>query len=100
VGVADQVAGVLTQTVGERLALNFDSGIISVLVFGAGANYALLLISRYREELARYGDHRLALVSAWRATLPAILASNVSVVLALATLTLAVIPGTRGIGIA
>ena len=100
VGVADRVAGVLTQTVGERLALNFDSGIISVLVFGAGANYALLLISRYREELARYGDHRLALVVAWRTTLPAILASNVSVVLALATLTLAVIPGTRGIGVA
>ena len=100
VGVADQVAGVLTQALGERLALNFDSGIISVLVFGAGANYALLLISRYREELARYGDHRRALVVAWRATFPAILASNVSVVLALATLTLAVIPGTRGIGIA
>ncbi|MGD8202385.1 MMPL family transporter [Ornithinimicrobium sp. W1679] len=100
VGVADQVAGVLTRTVGERLALNFDSGIISVLVFGAGANYALLLISRYREELAGYGDHRQALVVAWRATLPAILASNVSVVLALATLTLAVIPGTRGIGVA
>ncbi|MGC5584365.1 MMPL family transporter [Ornithinimicrobium sp. W1665] len=100
VGVADQVAGVLTRTVGERLALNFDSGIISVLVFGAGANYALLLISRYREELAGYDDHRQALVVAWRATFPAILASNVSVVLALATLTLAVIPGTRGIGVA
>jgi putative drug exporter of the RND superfamily len=100
VGLAEQVAGVLTQAVGELLDLNFDSGIISVLVFGAGANYALLLISRYREELRKHADHRQALVIAWRATLPAILASNVSVVFALATLALAVIPGTRGIGIA
>ena len=100
VGLADQVAGVVTQAVGERWGLNFDSGIISVLVFGAGANYALLLVSRYREELRRYADHRQALLTAWRATLPAILASNGSVVLALATLTFAVIPGTRGIGVA
>ncbi|EQM83563.1 MMPL family transporter, partial [Microbacterium maritypicum] len=80
--------------------LQFDSGIVSVLVFGAGTNYALLLISRYREELARETDHRRALVAAWRATAPAIVASNVTVVLALSTLALAVIPGTRGLGIA
>ncbi|MGD8151152.1 MMPL family transporter [Ornithinimicrobium sp. Y1694] len=100
VGLADQVAAVLTAQLGSRLDLNFDAGIISVLVFGAGANYALLLISRYREELRTTPDHRSALATAWRATLPAILASNISVVLALATLVLAVIPGTRGVGIA
>ena len=37
------------------------SGITSVLVFGAGTNYALLLISRYREELGRNENHRDAL---------------------------------------
>ncbi len=100
VGLADQVAGVLTQALGERWGLSFDPGIISVLVFGAGANYALLLISRYREELAGEEDPRRALRVAWSATLPAILASNVSVVLALATLGLAVVPGTRGLGVA
>lgn len=100
VGVADQVAAALTGAMGDTYGLNFDAGIISVLVFGAGANYALLLISRYREELRRHDDHRAALIDAWRGTVPAILASNVSVVLALATLTLGVIPGTRGIGLA
>lgn len=100
VGLADRVAAVLTAQLGERLGLSFDTGIISVLVFGAGANYALLLISRYREELRRHIDHRDALTDAWRATLPAILASNLSVVVALATLVLAVIPGTRGLGVA
>jgi RND superfamily putative drug exporter len=44
-------------------------------------------------------DHRAALSTAWRKTVPAIVASNVTVVLALLTLALAVIPGTRGLGI-
>ncbi|KGN34582.1 membrane protein [Knoellia sinensis KCTC 19936] len=100
VGVADQVATVLTTALGSALDFSFDTGIVSVLVFGAGTNYAMLLISRYREELWHKSDHRVALVRAWRATLPAIVASNVTVVLALATLAAAVIPGTRGLGIA
>ena len=100
VALADQLANKATAAIGSAMSLQFDSGIVSVLVFGAGTNYALLLISRYREELARETDHRRALVAAWRATAPAIVASNVTVVLALSTLALAVIPGTRGLGIA
>ncbi|WP_262002080.1 MMPL family transporter [Microbacterium sp. Mcb102] len=100
VALADQLANKATAAIGAGLGLQFDSGIVSVLVFGAGTNYALLLISRYREELALDTDHRRALVAAWRATVPAIVASNVTVVLALSTLALAVIPGTRGLGIA
>ena len=99
VAFADQLASKVTGVVGSWLDLQFDAGIISVLVFGAGTNYALLLISRYREELAVNDDHRAALSTAWRKTVPAIVASNVTVVLALLTLALAVIPGTRGLGI-
>lgn len=100
VGTADRAATILTNLAGNAFDLQFDAGIISVLVFGAGTNYALLLISRYREELHRSSDHRAALARAWRSTVPAILASNVTVILSLATLALAVIPGTRGLGIA
>lgn len=100
VGIADQVAGRVTAAVGETSGLPFDAGIVSVLVFGAGTNYALLLISRYREELHEHDDHRVALRAAWRATVPAIVASNATVVLALATLLLAAVPGTRGLGLA
>ncbi|GAA2885398.1 MMPL family transporter [Microbacterium esteraromaticum] len=99
VALADGLAGRMTAAAGAAWDLQFDSGIISVLVFGAGTNYALLLISRYREELLQTDDHRRALSSAWRQTVPAIVASNVTVVLALLTLVLAVIPGTHGLGI-
>ncbi|GAA4692973.1 putative drug exporter of the RND superfamily [Promicromonospora umidemergens] len=99
VALADRLAGLVTASAGSALDLQFDSGIISVLVFGAGTNYALLLISRYREELLTHEDHRTALAVAWRRTAPAIVASNVTVVLSLLTLVLAVIPGTRGLGI-
>ncbi|PWH07295.1 hypothetical protein DEO23_01190 [Brachybacterium endophyticum] len=100
VGSADGVASAVTSRLGESFSLAFDAGVISVLVFGAGANYALLLISRYREELHRFRDHREALQRAWTTTAPAVLASNITVVLALLTLVLAVMPATRGLGIA
>lgn len=100
VALADGLAGRVTAAAGALWDLQFDAGIISVLVFGAGTNYALLLISRYREELGTHEDHRQALSRAVRKTAPAILASNITVVLALLTLVLAVIPGTHGLGVA
>ena len=100
VALADGLAGRLTAAAGAQWGLQFDAGIISVLVFGAGTNYALLMISRYREELMLTEDHRSALSTAWHKSLPAIVASNVTVVLALLTLVLATIPGTHGLGIA
>ncbi|WP_298044989.1 MMPL family transporter [uncultured Microbacterium sp.] len=99
VALADGLAGRVTAAAGSLWNLQFDAGIVSVLVFGAGTNYALLLISRYREELRRTDDDRAALARAWRKTVPAILASNVTVVLSLLTLLLAVIPSTRGLGV-
>lgn len=100
VGLAEQLAGTVTATLGAAAHVQFDAGIISVLVFGAGTNYALLLISRYREQLHASGDHRVALAAAVRGTGPAILASNVTVVASLLTLLLAVMPNTRGLGAA
>lgn len=100
VALADQLASKATAALGTALDLQFDTGIVSVLVFGAGTNYALLLVSRYREQLLHDDDHRAALARAWRASLPAIVASNVTVVVSLLTLLLAVVPGTRGLGVA
>lgn len=101
IGFADRFATTVGTALAEVTGLSFDgstSGITSVLVFGAGTNYALLLISRYREELRRESDHRLALRQAVRHAGPAIIASNATVVLALLTLLLAILPSTRSLG--
>ncbi|MBJ8343863.1 MMPL family transporter [Antrihabitans sp. YC2-6] len=101
VGVADRVATTVGIGLAELTGLSFDgstSGITSVLVFGAGTNYALLLVSRYREELGHEDDHRVALRRAVRHAGPAILASNATVVLALLVLLLGTLPSTRSLG--
>ncbi len=99
VALADGLAARVTAAAGSFWNLEFDAGIVSVLVFGAGTNYALLLISRYREELQHTTDDRAAISAAWRKTVPAILASNFTVVLALLTLLFATIPMTRGLSV-
>ncbi|MGO9154715.1 MMPL family transporter [Mycobacterium sp.] len=101
IGFADRVATSVGTAVASMTGLSFDgstAGITSVLVFGAGTNYALLLISRYRQELRRHGEHRDALRRAVRMAGPAIVASNATVVLALLTLIFASTPSTRGLG--
>ncbi|HTM83450.1 MAG TPA: MMPL family transporter, partial [Mycobacterium sp.] len=102
IAFADRVGAVLGTAVASGLGLSPDGstgGITSVLVFGAGTNYALLLISRYREELTRDLDARAALQVAVRAAAPAILASNATVVLALLTLVFASAPSNRSLGV-
>lgn len=103
IALADRTAMVLNESIAEWTGGVMDgstSGISSVLVFGAGANYALLLVSRYREELHRHEDSRAALAAAVRGAVPAIVASNVTVVLALLVLLLSVQPNSRSLGLA
>src|SRR5690606_14681789 len=74
--------------------------ILSVLVFGAGTNYALLLISRYRDELRTTHDRWAAMRHAQRRTAEAVLASAATVVVGVLTLLLSVVPTTRALGLA
>jgi RND superfamily putative drug exporter len=75
-----------------------SSSILSVLVLGAGTDYALLLVARYREELRRHEDRHEALALALRRAGPAIFASGVTVMLALLSLSIAKVNGTAGLG--
>ncbi len=102
VGTADGMAGQLARQVAGLFGITPDgsvTGILAVLVFGAGTNYALLLIARYREELLKFEDRHQAMAIALRGAGPAIIASGSTVVLALLTLTLADLAGTRALGI-
>ena len=102
VGVADGMAGQIGRNVAAFFNLSADgsvTGILSVLVFGAGTNYALLLISRYREELLTNEDRHEAMAKAVKGAGPAIIASGGTVVLALLTLSLAELGVTRALGV-
>jgi RND superfamily putative drug exporter len=81
------------------LTVNAQSaGILDVLVFGAGTDYALLLTARYREELRRHQDRHAAMRVALRRAGPAIVASAGTVILSLLTLSLAELNSTKGLG--
>jgi putative drug exporter of the RND superfamily len=73
-------------------------GILTVLVFGAGTDYALLLVARYREELRRHEDRHQAMQVALRRASPAIIASASTVILGLLCLTFAETNSTSGLG--
>jgi len=75
-----------------------SSSIMSVLVLGAGTDYALLLVARYREELHRTVDKHEAMRTALVSAGPAIFASAATVIAALLCLTIAKVNGTSGLG--
>ena len=75
-----------------------SAGILLVLVFGSGTDYALLLTARYREELRRTQDKHEAMRVAILRAGPAIVASAGTVIAALLCLSLAEVNGTAGLG--
>jgi putative drug exporter of the RND superfamily len=81
------------------LTVNGQSAfILTVLVFGAGTDYALLLIARYREELRRHEDRHEAMAFALRRAGPAIIASGATVILSLLVLLVAELNSTKSLG--
>ncbi|WP_459610637.1 MMPL family transporter [Corynebacterium urogenitale] len=102
IGVADRLAQTAFTWVLDALSQTWDesvAGILSVLVFGAGTNYALLLISRYRDELNRHESRFEAMAAAWGPTVKTVSMSALTVVLGVACLMLSAVPNTRGLGL-
>lgn len=81
------------------LTVNGQSqAILSVLVIGAGTDYALLLVARYREELRRHEDRHEAMAFALHRAAPAILASAATVAIGMLVLLFAQMNSTAGLG--
>jgi len=99
------VAIALSQVAVYLLAKNADlpvdgqsGGILTVLVFGVATDYALLLISRYRDQLRVEARPAAAMAVALRRTVPAVAASAATVTLGLLCLFAADLNTTRSLG--
>jgi RND superfamily putative drug exporter len=83
----------------DVLVLNGQSqGILTVLVFGAGTDYALLLVARYREELHHHDQHAVAMRAALRGVIEPIVASGATVIIGLMCLLLSELNSNRSLG--
>ena len=91
VGVVLQIVDPITALFVKAGAFSVNAqatGVRDVLLFGAGTDYVIFLVARYREELEREQDRFLALRRATVAVSEAITSSAGTVVLALLTLLL------------
>ena len=101
VGIAEQLTTKLVALIAPHFGIVIDpaaAGITSVLVFGAATDYALLLIARYRDRLRSEESRFDAMAQALRKTAEPILASAITVTLALLSLLFAQQEGLRAIG--
>ncbi|MDQ2960233.1 MAG: MMPL family transporter [Candidatus Dormibacteraeota bacterium] len=101
VGIAYTLAQAVIYEMAQHAGLlvsGESQGILTVLIFGAGTDYALLLVARYREELTRHDDKHEAMQTALRRALPAVVASASTVVLGLLCLFAASLNSDRGLG--
>ncbi|MFE3219456.1 MMPL family transporter [Streptomyces antimycoticus] len=101
VGVAAMAAMALVYGLVQGFDLvvtSMSSSIMTVLVFGAGTDYALLIVSRYREELRRHRAPYDAMREALRGCGPAVLASSGTVAAGLLCLLAADLNSSSGLG--
>lgn len=100
-GLALGAASIVIYNLAKNGTITLDGqsqGILSVLVVGAGTDYALLFISRFREELHEFASPLDAIIAAWRGTVAPIAASAVTVILGLICLSFADLKSTAGLG--
>lgn len=100
VGVAEITSRGLGTTLSEHgLTITSQSAaLMTVLVFGVGTDYALLIIARYRDELRHHEDRHEAMAEALARSGPTIFASASTVIAALLCLMLADVNATSGAG--
>ena len=95
--LAQSLAAILAKEIG--LPLNQQVvAIMSILVFGAGTNYALFIVSRYREELQKDGDRWRCMRTTMSRVGPSIAGSAATTVVAMSALSFASFGSFRSLG--
>jgi RND superfamily putative drug exporter len=100
-GLALTLAQAVVYLMAKADALTVDGqsqGILSVLVLGASTDYALLLISRFKEELHREDSWVLSMRRALRGAAAPIVASGTTVILGLLCLLLSDLNSNKSLG--
>lgn len=98
-GLAAAALAVFPLAKNDVIGLSGQSqGILSILVVGAATDYALLLVSRYKEELHDEQSTWVAMTKAWRGAVEPIVASAATVILGLLCLLLSDLGNTSGLG--
>lgn len=100
-GMSFSLATAIVYLLADADVLTLDGqaqGILTVLVFGAGTDYALLLVARYREELHRHDKPGSAMLAAWRGAAPAIAASAGTTIASLLCLLLSSLTSNQALG--
>ncbi|WP_093713895.1 MMPL family transporter [Actinacidiphila alni] len=100
-GAADVLSMAVTYGLNRAFGVTVSgqsSGVMTILVFGVGTDYALLLVARYREELRRTARPYDAMRAALRKAAPAVLASAGTVAAGMLCLLAADLNSSRGMG--
>ncbi len=75
-----------------------STSLLLVLMFGAGTDYCLLLVARYRAQLRRTGDIHSSVANAIPAAAPAMIASGLTVIAAMLVMLAGILGLNRTIG--
>jgi putative drug exporter of the RND superfamily len=103
VAVAYLLSDAVMYLLGRHFGVTVSTGnaaVVTVLVFGVGTDYAMLLLARYRDELRRTADRWTAMGAALRGAVPAIGASAATVSLGLLCLLAADMGFNHTLGVA
>ena len=95
--MADSLGAWLATTIGFAVD-GQSTGIMTVLLFGAGTDYCLFISSRFREEMARVQDKHEAMRRAMAGVGGAIVSAGGTILVATIILSLAVLPAYSSLG--
>ena len=101
VGLVFQLAGGIAAWIAQQFELPISgqtTGIMTVVLFGTGTDYALFVSARFREELTRHGDRHEAMRQTMRGVGGAVASAGATILVASAALWFATLRSYQTLG--